>query len=258
LQKHGITAKDVIEYIRECRVVGNPEYFYTAITGIAPSHSAGTTDLTFGRTREQISNCKASVIICPKDFDGINDKILICVDNPRLWFLRVAKRFFNIPEPRIQIGNNVYRDRGVVIGSEGFGYERNEKGEIEKFPHIGGVIIGNDVDIGANTCIDRGSLEDTVIGDGTKIDNLVHVGHNAKIGKHVLITALSLIGGSAEIGDYATIWSAAVIKDHVRIGHHAIIGAGAVVIKDVKPYETVVGVPARNIEQTKQKIDGGH
>jgi UDP-3-O-[3-hydroxymyristoyl] glucosamine N-acyltransferase len=184
--------------------------------------------------------------------EAIDGKILICVDNPRLWFLRTAKRFFEVPSPRIQIGKNVYRDKGAVIGSEGFGYERNEKGELEKFPHFGGVVIGDDVDIGANTCIDRGSLEDTVIGSGTKIDNLVHVGHNAKIGKHCLITALSLIGGSAVIEDYATIWSAAVIKNHVKIGHHAVVGAGAVVLRDVKPYETVAGVPAKNLNMLKQ------
>ena len=95
-----------------------------------------------------------------------------------------------------------------MIGRKGFGYERNEKRELEKFPHPGGVIIGDNVHIGANACIARGSLEDTVVSDGTKIDQLVHISHNVKIGKYCLITKslyLCWQRGRSGVGDYATI-----------------------------------------------------
>jgi len=87
----------------------------------------------------------------------------------------------------LKLGKNVKIKEGTIIGTDGFGYERNEKNELEKFPHYGKVIIQDDVDIGANCTIDRGNMHDTVIGQGTKLDNGVHVAHNVKIGKHCMI-----------------------------------------------------------------------
>jgi len=222
------------------------------LSGVSPSFRAGEHELTFVRNVEQLKLSKSRVIVCPTGSEPVDGKVLIRCANPRLGFIKLASAHFPPPGPHITMGKSVSLYQGVVLGSDGFGYERDEEGKLFKFPHYGGIVIGNNVDIGANTCIDRGSLEDTEIGDGTKIDNLVHVGHNAKIGKHCLLTALSLIGGSAQIGDYSTIWSAAVIKDHVKIGHHATIGAGAVVINDVEPFSTVVGVPAKDIRQSRR------
>lgn len=223
------------------------------VHGLAPSLSAQSQDLTFVTKPELLAEIKSTVVFCPETVSKeLPNKTLICVKNPKLAFVRVANSLFKIPNPRITIGKNVYLAEGVVIGSEGFGYVRNEVGELEKFPHIGGIVIGDNVDLGANTSVDRGSLEDTVIGSGSKLDNLVHVAHNVKIGKHCLITAHVFLGGSCVVEDYATIWAGAIIFDHVRIGHHAEVGAGAVVRKDVKPYEIVAGNPARNIEELRQ------
>ncbi len=152
----------------------------------------------------------------------------------------------------IEIGNNVKIKENAVIGTDGFGFERNEKDEFEKFPHYGKVIIGNDVHIGAFVTIDRGNLNDTIIGDGTKIDNHVHIGHNAQIGKHCLIVAGSVIGGSSIIGDYTELNMSVLIRPHIKIGTHCIIGMGSVVTKNIPNNSIVYGNPG---EVKKGKIN---
>src|SRR5690606_230154 len=123
---------------------------------------------------------------------------------------------------------NVTINAGTVIGAEGFGYQRNENGEFEKFPHIGGVIINDNVDVGSNTSIDRGALGNTIIGEGAKIDNLVHIAHNVKVGKHAAVIAHAMIGGSSVIGDYSWVAPNSAIRDQISIGNRVTVGLGAV------------------------------
>lgn len=137
----------------------------------------------------------------------------------------------------------------AIIGKNGFGYVRDEEGKLVDMPHQGGVIIGNYVTIGAHTCIDRAVEGFTLIGGGTKIDNLVHIGHGAVIGEHCLIVAGAVLGGSCEIGDYSYIGMGALIKNKVKVGKNCTIGMGAVVVKDVPDGETWVGNPARKLEK---------
>lgn len=137
----------------------------------------------------------------------------------------------------------------AVIGKSGFGYVRNEHGVLEKMPHAGDVVIEDGVNIGAHTCIDRAVIGSTVIGYGTKIDNLVHVGHGAKVGKHCLIVAGAVLGGSCEIGDYSYVGMGALIKNKIKVGKGCTIGMGAVVTKDVPNGWTVIGNPARKLEK---------
>ena len=153
------------------------------------------------------------------------------------------------------VSENVTILSGTVIGSDGFGYERNERNELEKFPHIGSVYIEKNVEIGSNTSIDRGSLSNTVIGEGTKIDNLVHIAHNVKIGKHCEIIANVMIGGSAIIGDYTRIAPGAQIINQVSIGRNVTVGLGAVVTKDIQDNMTVAGVPARETNEFKRYMN---
>jgi len=128
--------------------------------------------------------------------------------------------------PGATVGDRVVVHSGAVVGSDGFGYVRDkETGKYEKFPQIGKLIIGNDVEIGANSTIDRGALDETVIADGVKIDNLVHIGHNVRVGKNVVIAAQTGVSGSAVIEDNVIVAGQVGIADHVHIEEGAILGA---------------------------------
>lgn len=151
------------------------------------------------------------------------------------------------------IGDRCIIHSGVTLGDDGFAFERDEN-ELYKFPHFGRVIIGDDVEICANSHIAKGSLSDTVIGNGTKIDALVHISHNVVIGKNCEITAGSVIGGSTEVGDSTWIGLNATLKDQIKVGNNAIVNSGASVIHDVPSYDIVAGVPAKSI---KDKIKAG-
>ncbi|MHA2033207.1 MAG: UDP-3-O-(3-hydroxymyristoyl)glucosamine N-acyltransferase [Candidatus Kariarchaeaceae archaeon] len=146
---------------------------------------------------------------------------------------------------RVTIGENCIIHSGTVIGADGFSYEKDENSEYIKFPHYGGVLIGNNVEVGANTCIDRGSLSNTIIEDGVKIDNLIHVAHNVKIGKNSVVIALSMIGGSTIIEENAWIAPSASLRNKIIIGKNSLVGLGAVVTKNVPAGTTVMGVPAK-------------
>jgi UDP-3-O-[3-hydroxymyristoyl] glucosamine N-acyltransferase len=146
------------------------------------------------------------------------------------------------------IGSDCIIQPGVTIGADGFAFERYQSGELERFPHLKGVIIGNNVEICANSSIARGSLSDTVIGDGTKIDALVHIAHNVTVGKNCELTAGTIIGGSTTLGD--TCWTGlnSTLKDNIKIGNNVLIAAGAAVIHEVQDEDIVAGVPAKSIK----------
>ncbi|HOR30674.1 MAG TPA: UDP-3-O-(3-hydroxymyristoyl)glucosamine N-acyltransferase, partial [Candidatus Syntrophosphaera thermopropionivorans] len=133
---------------------------------------------------------------------------------------------------------------GARIGQTGFGFVKNEKGEWEKFPQIGNVIIEDNVEIGANTCIDRGALSTTTIGYGTKIDNLVEIAHNVQIGKNCIITGNVSIAGSCIIGDEVWIGPSVTINNGLKIGSKSFISIGSVIIKNLPPSSDVIGNPA--------------
>lgn len=154
-------------------------------------------------------------------------------------------------EGKVQIGNDTLIHSGVVIGTDGFGYFQDNSGNNKKVPHYGGVIIGNDVEIGANTCIDRGTLDDTIIGNNVKIDNLCHIGHNVVIKDNSMVIALSLLGGSVILEKDAYIAPGAIIKNQLIIGENSLVGMGAVVTKDVKSNKVVAGIPAKVIRDNK-------
>ncbi len=151
----------------------------------------------------------------------------------------------------VRIGAHVNIKSGCVVGGDGFGYERNREGVFEKFPHLEGVIIEDNVDIGSNTCVDRGTLSDTIVGAGSKIDNLVHIAHNVIIGRNCAIIAQTMLGGGSRIGDGAWIAPAACVRDGITIGRNALVGMGAVVTKNVPEGDIVVGVPAKSVRKSK-------
>ena len=145
-----------------------------------------------------------------------------------------------------RLGARCIVQSGSVLGSDGFGYATDERGRHHKVPQRGGLSIGDDVEIGANVTIDRGTAADTVIGAGTKIDNLVHIAHNVTIGQNAFIVAQVGVAGSTTIGDYAVIAGQVGIVGHVRIGDRARLGAQAGVIGDVPADAEYSGYPARS------------
>ena len=145
---------------------------------------------------------------------------------------------------RCHIGNDCIIHSNATIGADGFGFRPDPEKGLVKIPQIGNVIIGNNVEIGANTCVDRGKFSSTVIGNGCKIDNLVQIAHNCKLGQFCILAGKSGLAGSVTLGNGVIIGGSASIKDHTTIGDGAIIGAGSGVTGDVEAGKTVLGYPA--------------
>ncbi|PYP57653.1 MAG: UDP-3-O-(3-hydroxymyristoyl)glucosamine N-acyltransferase [Gemmatimonadetes bacterium] len=144
------------------------------------------------------------------------------------------------------LGKRVIVHAGAVLGSDGFGYVPGKGGEAHrKIPHVGRCLIGDDIEIGANTCVDRGSVDDTVIGSGTKIDNLVHIAHNVRIGARCLIMAQAGIAGSVQVEDDVIIAGQVGISDHLTIGRGARLLVQSGYIGNVPAGATMFGYPAR-------------
>lgn len=145
---------------------------------------------------------------------------------------------------RCQVGANCIFHPNATIGADGFGFRPDPERGLVKIPQIGNVIIGNNVEIGANSCVDRGKFSSTVLGDGCKIDNLVQIGHNSKLGKFCIMAGNSGLAGSVTLGNGVIIGGSASIKDHTTIGDGAVIGACSGVTADVPAGKTMLGYPA--------------
>ena len=155
----------------------------------------------------------------------------------------------------VRIGHRVEIHSGAVIGADGFGYAQGE-GRYWKFPQAGIVEIGDDVEIGANTTIDRGSLDDTRIAEGVKLDNLVHIGHNCQIGAHTVMAAQAGLSGSCEFGKHVVVGGQAGFGEQCYLEDGAIIGGQSGVLggKTIRSGQTVWGTPARSLEKFKEQF----
>ncbi|MCP4567830.1 MAG: hypothetical protein GY841_09660 [FCB group bacterium] len=207
--------------------------------------------------------------------------------NPQLAFIRLFQKsiieynpgFFTMSEisPTCTVGPNVQIERGAVIGNgvsflgnnyiaanvrlgdgveilpganigcEGFGYVRDDDGSLINFPHLGGVIIEDNVTVGAGSCIDRGNFGDTILKEGCKLDDLVYIAHNAIIGRHSMICAHVSVAGAAKVGEFCRIAPSSTIRDGVEIGDKTLIGIGSCVVKNIPGGKIAYGVPARII-----------
>lgn len=148
-----------------------------------------------------------------------------------------------------RLGDRVVLQTGVVIGTEGFGYLPGAAG-LERIPQVGAVVVEDDVEIGACSCIDRATTGLTVVGAGTKIDNLIQIGHNVRVGRHCALSAQTGISGSSTVGNGVTMGGQVGVADHVKIGDGVKIGAQSGIMKDVEPGGTVFGSPALDVKET--------
>ena len=153
----------------------------------------------------------------------------------------------------ITLGENVIVHSGTSIGCDGFGYV-TENDIHEKIPQTGTVIIGDNVEIGSNCAIDRATIGNTVVGEMTKIDNLVHIAHNVKIGKGCLLTAGFAIAGSSEVGDYCTFAGQVGVAPHLKIGNRSVVAAKSGVTKSLRGNKIYAGYPAREIKEHNRRL----
>lgn len=151
---------------------------------------------------------------------------------------------------RCHMGNDCIIHPNATIGADGFGFRPDPQRGLVKIPQIGNVVLGNGVEIGANSCVDRGKFSSTVLGDGCKIDNLIQIGHNSKLGRFCIMAGQSGLAGSVTLGDGVIIGGSASITDHVTIGSGSIIGGGSGVTKDVPAGKTLLGYPAIEARDT--------
>jgi len=150
----------------------------------------------------------------------------------------------SVVRERCHVGTHCILHPNSTIGADGFGFRPCAERGLVKIPQIGNVIIGNGVEIGANSCVDRGKFSSTILGDGCKIDNLVQIGHNSKLGRFCIMAGNSGLAGSVTLGNGVIIGGSASIKDHTTIGDGAIVGAGSGVATDIEAGKTVLGYPA--------------
>lgn len=255
------------------------------VTGLSSTKSATPQDLTlctaafFVRHSAEILGTAARCIIAPLSMEAdlagpFRDKTVIYTADTKLMFAYLARPFIEqsmehtAPEIgrdclidysakvyNAVIGDRVWIGPDVVIGGQGFGFVIDTtNGRVVKMPQLGRVIIGDDVELCANTTIARGALDDTVIGNQVKVDQNVHIAHGVTIGEGTLVMASAMIAGSTKIGRYCWIGPGTNIINKVTIGDFAMTGIGANVVRDVEPNALVVGNPAKKL---RDRFDAG-
>lgn len=209
----------------------------------------------FAEKREYTGIAKTAVVLAPPVNIGknvsIGENTFICADAIIGENTVIGNNV--VIESKTRIGKNCYIGSGTIIGCPGFGYFTDANGVCKKVPDFGGVTIGDNVEIGASNCISRGTLTDTIVEDMVKTDNLIHIGHNAHLGKNCLVTAMAMFGGSSTLKDDVYIAPGALIMNQITIGADAFVGMGAVVTKNVDENKVVAGVPARVLRDNKQR-----
>ena len=274
-------AKQIASFLN-AEIMGNP---LKEVTKPAYLFTAKSNELAYcflknnDKDLDAISNTKAGIVICQKHLkDKLSTKIrstLIFSEAPKYDFAKVLQEFFMKKTPAVSphsyigenvklgkdvdihsgvviyentvIGNRVTVRANAVLGAEGLDYGKNQKGELKRIPHLSQLIVEDDVDIGSNTTVQKGMLRPTIIGKATKIGPNCDIGHEVKIGKHCIITGMTLIAGATEIGDHTFIAPHSTIQNSIKIGSNAFVGIGSLVIHDVPDGMTVVGRPAMEI-----------
>jgi UDP-3-O-[3-hydroxymyristoyl] glucosamine N-acyltransferase len=239
--------------------VANPQYAYGIVLAIIDKERLSNIKNEISPKAFISDTAKVADNVYVGHFAVIEDEVVIGEGTkifPNVYIgrnVKIGKDCLIYPNVTIRenaiLGDRVILQPGVVIGGDGFGFATVE-GVNQKIPQIGNVILGNDVEIGANTTIDRATANSTVIGDGTKIDNLVQVAHNVQMGKNCIIVALVAIAGSAQIGDSVVIGGQTGVAGHIKIGNNVMIGAQAGVSSSVEDGQKIGGNPMTDLTQS--------
>jgi len=270
-----ISTSELADYL-DAKHEGEP----VIIKGVNSIDRADQHELTFCVYDDPrwFARTSAEAIVSPINLDFEPDSTLIKYDDPKLGFIKIVDKFFRerpdsteihpsaVIGEDVEIGNQceigphihirgdvTIGDRciiksGASIGGDGSGHVENENGHLIKQIYQGKVIIEDDVEIGANSVIDRGDFEETIVKRGTKIDDLVHLSHDTIVGKHTMINRGCSTSGTVTIGDHVTLNPHAAIAPHVEIGDRAEVGMNSTVLDDVEAGATVVGSPAKVID----------
>jgi len=274
-----VKAAKILKLLQEYSVNFDAKYVGDdiPISGVNSIFNAENDELAYAKKHipgDIIDSSSAGIVIVNSDRDVERSNIIFC-NRPDFGFAIIYRNFFSnstgsveqsaiisneaeIGEnceiganvwigPNVEIGDNVKIAHGTIIGSRGFGYARGFENELHLLPHEGKVILKNDVEIGANSVIDTASFGETVVNQGTKIDNLVHIAHNVSIGENTLIAACAEISGSAKIGDACFIHPCVSIGNHVEVNNRCIVGSNSTVLQDLPDDSKAVGSPAKII-----------
>lgn len=226
-------------------IVDNPYAYFAKISSLLNPSAVAVLGISEKTSIASTAIISASCSIAPFCFIGENvelgENVVVgagCVIENDVKIANHTRLEPNVTiKHHCEIGENCHIFSGAVIGSDGFGYAE-EAGTWLKIPQVGRVIIGNQVDVGANTTIDRGALDDTVIEDGCKLDNLIQIGHNCVVGAHTVIAGCVGIAGSAKIGQHCKIGGAAMILGHLEIVDHATISPGSMITRSLTVADT--------------------
>jgi len=248
-----VKAQEIADYLK-LKLAGNPDRDVSSVAHVelAKSYQLAywSGDIT---VTVPLVYTEAGTLICKKPYGELatsRDMTTITSEQPRYDFGKVVERFFMWQtEKKPQISKSAVIHPTATLNVEGMNYSRGRNGDLQKVPHVGGLIVADNVEVGALTTIQRGVLKDTVIGEGTKIGPKCNIGHGAHIGEHCLVTGMNFIGGSVVLGNRVYVAPHSTIKNGVKVGDDVFIGIGSLILHDVPSGATVVGRPAVLLEQ---------
>jgi len=280
-----LIATDLVKTQRDLIVLREGGYIITNAGSISNALNRQHISFIDGTDKEAVKLFEefkgACLIIDPDLLEHINPDTqsepnfsILVSDSPKLSFIKMLKEYFYDRKRKdihpsavigegvkigagtaihanvviydgVQIGKNCKIKAGAVIGGNGFGYVQDKFGKWVHFPHIGTVILGDGVEIGSNSCVDRGTLDNTILHDGVKVDNLCQIGHNVEIGENTIVTSCIIIGGSTKIGSNCWLAPNSSIRDNITIGNNVLVGLGAVVVNNIPSDVKVKGTPAK-------------